>query len=86
MESEIQKRENIANNFQEHIKSIGKQMEEEIESMKCVDTQEYKDEESGETKTREIHYENEILRENAQLEVKYQDLMKEIAEKSELMD
>lgn len=54
--------------------------------MKCVDTVEYTDEADGEKKTREIKYDNEILRENAQLEIKFVDLMKEIEEKSELMD
>ena len=42
--------------------------------------------EDGTTTEREVTYENEVCKENALLEQKYADLLKEINEKSELMD
>lgn len=76
--AEIQKRDQISENFESHITQIRKQMDEERESLKVKN-------ESGKEGEPEF-FENEIVKENVMLQQKYDELMKEIMEKSKLME
>lgn len=76
--AEIQKRDQISENFESHISQITKQMDEERESLKI------KNESAKEGEPQ--WFENEIVKENVMLQQKYDELMKEIEEKSKLME
>ena len=78
--SEIQKREQIEENFEGHIKQIKQQMVDERENLKVKN--EAPDADAGESE----YFENEVVKENKMLQHKYEELMKEIAEKSKLME
>lgn len=81
----MEKRQSIEANFNEHVKSIEQSLSDEKAQLLVTETEAYTNEQ-GEEKSREVTYENDILRENAQLERKFTDLVAEIEEKSALMD
>lgn len=75
--NEIAKREQISENFEGHITQISQQMEEERVNLRVKKEDPQQDEPE--------FYENEIVKENLMLQSKYEELMKEIDDKSKLM-
>ena len=74
---EIQKRDQISRNFEDHIIQIRQQMDDERVALRIPNDEPRE----GEPEV----WENEVVKENALLNHKYEELLKEIAEKSELM-
>ena len=79
-QAEIEKRAQIQVNFESHLKTITEQIEEDRVKLQCQNDE--WTEKSEEPKM----WENEIVKENAMLQKKYEALMQEIEEKSKLID
>lgn len=77
-QAEIAKREQISQNFEGHIDQIKTQMDEEKLNLR-VKNEDAKEDENE-------FYENEVVKENVMLQAKFDELMKEIEEKSKLME
>ena len=85
MKNEMKKREQIVTNFEDHISSIQKQILEDTASQRVSEEQETTNEDGTVTKT-QLQFENNVVAETHKLKLKYDDLLKEIAEKSAMMD
>ena len=70
VQSEIKKREEIIANFDGHLAQIKVQMEEEKKTLRVINDL------KGQSEPE--YFENEIVKENRMLELKFEDLMKEI--------
>ena len=79
-QAEIEKRAQIQVNFENHLKTITEQIEEDRVKLQC------QNEEWTEKSEEPKMWENEIVKENAMLQKKYEALMQEIEEKSKLID
>jgi hypothetical protein len=71
-DKETAKRRGVVRDFEEHVASAYRQMNEDLESAKIIETLD----------GAEIVHENEIVRDNQLLSQKYLSLLAEIAEKS----
>ena len=85
MKNEMKKREQIVTNFEDHISSIQKQILEDTASQRVTEQIDTTNEDGTVTITH-LEFENNAVAETHKLRLKYEDLLKEIAEKSAMMD
>lgn len=85
MKNEMKKREQIVTNFEDHISSIQKQILEDTASQRVTEQIDTTNED-GTVSITHLEFENNVVAETHKLRLKYDDLLKEIAEKSAMMD